>query len=70
MTTWTDVTTSNSTNRNTSRFILINPSTGSVRGGVDFAVHIRSTDEKGRGASFRITTDDPVKLHSSGDSTI
>lgn len=69
-TSWTDGTTSNTTTRNTSRFILYNPSAGSVRGGVDFAIHVRSTDEKGRGAGWLVTTNDPVLLHSSGDSTV
>lgn len=68
--TWTDITYSNTTTRNTSRFILLNHSASSVRGGVDFAVHVRSVDEKGRGAGWRVTTNDPVKLHSSGDSTV
>lgn len=67
--TWTDVTVSNTTNRNTSRFLMLRKSTGSVAGGVDFALNLR-TPADSRGAAFLITTSDPVRLHGSGDSTI
>ena len=67
---WTDDTASDTTARNTSRFILLNPSAGSIRGVVDFAIHVRSVDAGGRGAAALVTAIDPVLIHSSGDSTV
>ena len=68
--TWNDGTVSDTTTRNTSRFVLYNQSSGSVYGGVDFGVHLRSTAADARGVAFLITTDDPVKIYDSGDSLI
>lgn len=65
---WADNTTSHTTLRNTSRFVLLGQSASSVRGGVDFAIHLRSTSADGHGAAFLISSHAPVRLHSSGDS--
>ena len=66
---WTDVTASDTTNRNTSRFILLSKS-AYTRNYVNLQPSIRSTDAGGNGAAFYLTTNDPIALLGSGESTI
>jgi hypothetical protein len=63
-----DATVSNTTTRNTSRFVLLSKVTHNGAY-VNFQPAIRSVDA-GRGGAFYITTADPIALHGSGESTI
>ena len=67
---WTSDTTSNTSRRNVSRFVLLHRSAGSVSGGVDFGIYVRDNDEFGRGVSAFVDDSNPVRIHDSGDSTV
>lgn len=60
--------TSNTTARNTSRFVLLSAVT-STRG-INFQPAYRSTAHNAYGVGFYWTTTDPVRFHGSGESTI
>lgn len=67
---FTDATVSNTTNRNTSRFILLSPIARSdYTPGVNFQPAVRTSDAE-RGPAFVVTTSDPIALFASGESTI
>jgi hypothetical protein len=63
-----DATVSNTTTRNTSRFVLLSKKTYNGAS-VNFQPALRSV-EASRGGAFYITTADPIALHGSGESTI
>jgi hypothetical protein len=65
---WTDNTRSNTTARNTSRFVLLSKMTRND--GVNLQPAYRSSAQNGRGVGFYWTTTDPVRFHTSGESTI
>ena len=67
-TSWTDDTRSDTTTRNTSRFVLLTPVHNAT--GVNFAPFAVTSQVGDFGPSFYVTTSDPVGLNTSGDSTI
>lgn len=66
--TWVDATTSNTTNRNTSRFVLLSPIVTNDK--VNFQPAFRSAAANARGGGFYWTASDPIAYHTSGESTI
>lgn len=65
---WT-VLTSDTTNRNTSRFLLLS-GLAYGEGYVNLQPAVRSVGASGRGAGFVVTVLDPIQLLSSGESRI
>jgi hypothetical protein len=63
--TWTALA-SDTTTRNTSRFVLLAPI--STNGNVNLQPALRSPGHYGH--AFYVTTDDPIALHTSGESSI
>jgi hypothetical protein len=63
-----DATVSNTTTRNTSRFVLMTPVVHNTHY-VNFQPALRSEDA-GRGVSFYLTESDPIALYDSGHSAI
>lgn len=67
--TWTNLT-SNTTNRNTSRFLDISPSRNSATSGVDFAPTVTANDANAHGTGFFIDDNDPVTIYEIGETGI